>query len=542
MRRKDIVLKRSLPDAWANAYNIRISITNNSDAVIHNWGLLCTTEDKILNLYNAIETEYEGNSHFFKNMGWNQDIPAGGSVTFGYTAEYGETPYTPTDFKIVSIPSEVESMRYRISFLVVQEWDTGAQAEILIENISNADIEDWSLEFDTELEITQIWNAQIVSHEGGHYLIRNTDDSQNIAAGETKIIGLLTDHGELSDGLDHIIMKEVTHEGLEISGGGASHDVPGLIEVDCSDLEMFSKDREIYWLDEVKTSLSGTLGSFEHAVSMNYIIADINDTVLSQGEMTAASDWNIPNIGFVVGANLICIEAVYDDGSIVRKELTIINYCEENMAAAGVELGDSDGDGICDYYERMLGLDPDSADSDGDSLTDMDEMFYTGTDPCNPDTDGDGIIDSEELVQQKIHQEIVTQGSALTDVSVDMLCAGDISRQVYIQDTYGIDKLSSDVAGLVGVPVEIISFTDFDSATVTFTYDTAGLGDTPEENLCMMWYDEENKTYQILEDSVVDTLNHTVSYTTTHFSTYLLVDKQIWYDTWRQNIDYSNMS
>lgn len=611
-------IKTIITDYWSHSYNIRIEITNNSNAAIHNWGLLYTTEDAILNLYNAQEMEYDGEEHFFKNLGWNQDIPVGESISFGYTAEYDEIPHVPTDFKLVSIPNEVTAERYRVSYMVVQEWDTGAQAEILIENISDSDIEDWTLEFDTETEITQLWNAQILSHEGTHYIIRNLDDSQNIKAGETKVIGLLIEQSESAGELTNIILREVVHGGLDISGGNTPGEEPGLIEVDCSDMKKFSENRELYWLDIVKTSLNGTLGNAEHVISMNYVITDITDTVLFQGDIEIMPEWSIQDIGFVVGSNIICIEAVYDDGFIARKELTIVNNCEENMASTGVSLEDSDGDGILDYYEIVLGLDPYSSDSDGDSIPDTDEMFYTGTDPCNPDTDGDGIrddmededgdgltvseelaigisplsddtdgdglndkeeitvygtdpcnpdtdgdglmdglepnlgfdpcnpdtdgngiIDSKELVQQSVSQKIVTEGSIVTEVSVDMLCAGDINTQVYINDTYGHDKLSSDVVGLVGIPVEIHSYTDFDSATITFTYDETGLGTMPEENLCMMWYDEENKIYQILEDSVVDTVNHTVSYTTTHFSTYLLVDKQIWYDTWRQNIDYS---
>ena len=55
------------------------------------------------------------------------------------------------------------------------------------------------------------------------------------------------------------------------------------------------------------------------------------------------------------------------------------------------------------------------------------------------------------------------------------------------------------------------------------------LGETSEDNLSLMWYDEENDWYEILDrESVVDTFNNTVSYTTTHFSTYLLVDRFKW--------------
>ena len=53
------------------------------------------------------------------------------------------------------------------------------------------------------------------------------------------------------------------------------------------------------------------------------------------------------------------------------------------------------------------------------------------------------------------------------------------------------------------------------------------------------WYDEENGVYQILDnETVLDKEKQTVSYKTTHFSKYMVVDKNIWYNTWRTNIDY----
>ena len=81
---------------------------------------------------------------------------------------------------------------------------------------------------------------------------------------------------------------------------------------------------------------------------------------------------------------------------------------------------DSDGDGLNDGAEFIIGTNPDSADTDGDTLTDGqevntygsnpliedtdgdglsdgDEVTIYGTDPTNPDTDGDGINDGEEV-------------------------------------------------------------------------------------------------------------------------------------------------
>ena len=85
--------------------------------------------------------------------------------------------------------------------------------------------------------------------------------------------------------------------------------------------------------------------------------------------------------------------------------------------------GDSDGDGMPDYWEELYGLnlllddslfDPDSdglnnlnefthksnpglADTDEDGLNDGAEVNTHGTDPSNPDPDGDGFTDAEEL-------------------------------------------------------------------------------------------------------------------------------------------------
>lgn len=66
-------------------------------------------------------------------------------------------------------------------------------------------------------------------------------------------------------------------------------------------------------------------------------------------------------------------------------------------AVSGGEL-DSDGDGLTDAYERMIGTDPFNPDTDGDGLFDGEEVNVYSTDPLNPDTDGDGLSDGEEVL------------------------------------------------------------------------------------------------------------------------------------------------
>ncbi|NLG01710.1 MAG: LamG domain-containing protein [Lentisphaerae bacterium] len=68
---------------------------------------------------------------------------------------------------------------------------------------------------------------------------------------------------------------------------------------------------------------------------------------------------------------------------------------------------DTDGDGLSNYYEALIGTNPDSVDSDGDGVLDSHEDYdgdglqnllelQRGSDPRLPDTDDDGRLDSAD--------------------------------------------------------------------------------------------------------------------------------------------------
>jgi hypothetical protein len=61
-------------------------------------------------------------------------------------------------------------------------------------------------------------------------------------------------------------------------------------------------------------------------------------------------------------------------------------------------LTDTDGDGLTDQEEAVLGTDPTKKDTDGDGLTDYEEVKVYNTDPLKVDTDGDGLSDYEEVM------------------------------------------------------------------------------------------------------------------------------------------------
>ena len=89
---------------------------------------------------------------------------------------------------------------------------------------------------------------------------------------------------------------------------------------------------------------------------------------------------------------------------------------------------DDDNDGMPDTYEQAHGclnqlVDDAAVDSDGDGLTNFEE-FILGTDPCDPDTDGDGFDDGDDAFPLDPNENFDTDGDGTGDNS-DLDVDGD---------------------------------------------------------------------------------------------------------------------
>jgi hypothetical protein len=60
-----------------------------------------------------------------------------------------------------------------VEFSLANDWGSGFTANMSIANNGNSNLSNWTLEFDAPFKITNIWNAEIVSQQGNHYVIRN---------------------------------------------------------------------------------------------------------------------------------------------------------------------------------------------------------------------------------------------------------------------------------------------------------------------------------------------------------------------------------
>ena len=233
---------------------------------------------------------------------------------------------------------------------------------------------------------------------------------------------------------------------------------------------------------------------------------------------------------------------------------------------------DSDDNGISDYNED---LDEDSLvngkeiqkstnplveDTDDDGLLDGEEVYKYFTNPLEMDTDKDGLDDGAEIKfktnpnneysdvdgrrdgdiqrEQTYTEKIGDEESEILEVGVSMKASGNLEKTTKIESIKEVDMLSSDVPGLIGEPVEITTDSYFDEATISFKVDKEKLGDTEFNDLMFLWYDEEHNKYVELETKH-DDKNGIVSVDTTHFSRYMVVDRDKWYEAWVKDINYN---
>lgn len=216
----------SLTDYWTDGYTASIVVENTSDTVIENWHISFPVEQDIVDIWNAQLIETADEITVFKNLGWNQDIAVGQSVSFGFTAK-GAFEGFPEICELPASRQECAETDYEITYAVTDAWDTGHVVQFCIRNTSGRTIEDWYLSFDCIYAISDIWNGQILSWENGSYLIKNSDYNQNISAGGEVYIGF-TVNGPVEDGLSGCRLEE-------IALGGGNSDNSGSEEGDISE-------------------------------------------------------------------------------------------------------------------------------------------------------------------------------------------------------------------------------------------------------------------------------------------------------------------
>lgn len=399
---------------------------------------------------------------------------------------------------------------YTVTFTLDTVWNSGYNVSVVIQNTGSETISDWFMYLKYDVDISNMWNASVYETLAPYMVLTNAGWNKDVYSNGTAGFGY-TGSGEFP-GFPESVKVTSGYDPTAMEGGNDDHggDTPD---------------------DGADTDGDGLTDTVEKAIGSDPELIDTDGDGLSD-YMEYYLTWTSPTM----------IDTDEDGISDADEDVDgdgLGNLDEVNRNTDVVH-HDTDKDDLSDYDEiYKYATDPLIYDTDGDGLCDGDDVLL-GFDPEMPDTDLNGILDSAEKVYQTTENNFEYEDSkGIKSVSVSVNVSGNIDKEIGILNGYDFDIQSREVVGLIGVPIDIRSDVAFDEATITFEYDESMLGDTSEENLSLMWYDEENHWYQILDqECVLDTDSNTVSYTTTHFSEYCLADKSLWFNTWNDDIDY----
>ena len=336
----------TIKNEWTGNQNIEVTITNTGDDVLSGWAMGYNAFGEIGGLWNAKIYGHQGTEYILSSAGYNDELAPGQSTNFGYTLT-GDKFKIPQN--IVNCAERVDITEgYNVYYNITGDYGDTYQAEMVIENLSDTDINAWQLNFDGNASIDNLWNGKLLENNNGSFKVKNAENNSVIAA-----------------------------------GGSASFNFSG------------RKLTEEAGSDVIETSAPATEPAAETTV-----VTDVSGTDIAVGESETES---ISESEFVTER-----ETVTEPATVIEQESeTKTEVVFGNFKLTGVVIPmefdfeidpeiDSDEDGLPDYLEKEIGTDRYNADTDGDGLPDGYEYFTLGTDPKKADSDDNGISDADE--------------------------------------------------------------------------------------------------------------------------------------------------
>ena len=480
----------NLMDSWTNGYNAVIKIENTSDTNIENWILVFDYDGEISNIWNANIISREGTTYTIKNAEWNQDIGSGQTVEFGISGQ-GEFHEAPYRYRFVSTLQEKTDRNYNIEYKVESDWGSGFTANITITNNSDETLEDWILEFDYSRSITHIWNAELLSYDGNHYVIKNAGYNANIPENQSISFGFNGEGGSINDEPENCAILSYTIE-----------------------------------------NTNSTNNQNETNEEIDVLLDTDGDGAPDFLEKYYGTDINVPDTD---GDDLSDFYELYS---------VSLNPLSPDTDGNGIEDSeeDTDGDGIPNIVELSVGSSLVKPDTDNDGLSDNDEYEIYGTDLNNHDTDSDGASDKEEIdlgynpLENNETFSITKQSSEqdTVDVSVNMALCGDQVKTLSVRRFESDFLFPENMPGYICGAYEFNVEGDFDEATIKFVFDSSLLDDDSFDPV-IYYFNEDEQTLEEIETTVI---GNEASARVNHFSKYILLNRKTyqnsleWQDVW----------
>ncbi len=214
---------------WGSGFSANLTITNDQAVPVTDWSLQFNFAPTIGSIWDAAVVSHTGSQYVLTHADWNGTIAAHGSVTLGFNGSAGSAASAPTNAVLsAALPAPTgggtgqtnSPAPANIQFSVTTDWGSGFGANIAITNSQSTALNNWNLAFDFAHNISSIWNAQVTSHIGNHYVIAPAAWNNSIAPGATVSFGFNGDPGNVTDTPINYVLGGTS--GSTSSGGGTS--------------------------------------------------------------------------------------------------------------------------------------------------------------------------------------------------------------------------------------------------------------------------------------------------------------------------------
>ena len=417
-----------IANSWEDACNVTIKIKNISEESLDDWKIVLTMENQIQDIWNAEVEAYENGTYTIQNNGWNKIIEANDSIEFGFTTKESFQGF-PENCSLLYSNSSVKNTKYvgenyEVDFQIITKTIDTFEGNLILTNTGTEMIENWSLTFDFNHEIIDIWNAQISLCENNCYTIKNVEHNQDIAPGESIIIGFQAKWTDKIESpinyslsivqqklpttvyfVDYIVTSDwgngFTGE-FRITNNSEQTIEDWILEFD------YNVNIEKFWTAEI----------IAHEAN-HYIVKNAGyNANIESGQTISLGFLGYPGNISIVPSNFQLSELVVGEAS----------SDEPQYAMEWSEMQDTDGDELPDDYETEIGTDIYNIDTDGDGLTDGFEVLYGSSNPLNAftedsspdsqaDPDKDGLTMLEEYNLGTHPLEYDTDNDGLSDGS-----------------------------------------------------------------------------------------------------------------------------
>lgn len=504
----DYEITYNVTNSWGNTEAVTVSIINTGDETIENWMLYFDPNGEISpnNIWDAQTALTTSGITYFTNAGYNSAILPNASVNFSYFVDNCEA--IPDEF--IMCQKRAEHAEYSVRVVIDGAWGNNFNGTIILENTSDNPIKDWELTFDTNFTITEItgsWAGTMTALEPYSYMLKGS--YTNVIAPHTSVnLGF----SGVKNGTPDIISSTLTEVVVDESI------FPSIDEYQY-------QPNCVNWEDMSDSDGDGLPDEYENRIGTNPLLTDSDSDGLPDGYevLTLGSDpLNTNSYSNIVS------DADYDNDS---DELS--NYQEYQLRTDPMR-PDSDFDGLTDGQETNTHhTNPLDEDTDDDGISDGDEIAL-GLNPLLADSDNDGILDNEVKISQSITFDGAESDELIDKISVSFNGTGYIYSTTHVESVKDIDWMCSNVVGLIGEPYDITTSSKFTDAVITLKVDEVSLGDTNFNDLIVLWYNEDDQRFVDM-NAEKDATTHTLEFSTEHFSKYMIVNCNEWYDAWSEN-------